>query len=59
MKKLKVNLVKIKMLVCGKRQRGKRLNLSLKGKSLEEVNAFKYSIWKQLWAKMERLRGMC
>ena len=41
-RKLKVNVGKSKVMVCGKSQRGEQLNLSLKGEILEEVDPFKY-----------------
>ena len=41
-RKLKVNVSKSKVMVCGKSQRGEQLNLSLKGEILEEVDPFKY-----------------
>ena len=41
-RKLKVNVGKSKVMVCGKSQRGEQLNLSSKGTVVEEVDAFKY-----------------
>ena len=41
-RKLKVNVVQSKVILCGKIQRGEQLNLSLKEEVLEEVDVFKY-----------------
>ena len=41
MRKLKANVGKSKVMMCDKNQRGEQLNLSLKEKVLEEVDAFK------------------
>ena len=41
-RKLKVNVGKSKVMVCGISQRGEQLNLSLKEEVLEEIETFKY-----------------
>ena len=41
-RKLKVNAGKSKVMVCAKTERRGRLNLSLNGEMLEEVDPFKY-----------------
>ena len=41
-RKLKVNVGKSKVMVCGKNEREESLSLSLKGEVLEEVESFKY-----------------
>ena len=41
-RKLKVNAGKSKVMVCAKTERRDRLNLSLNGEMLEEVDSFKY-----------------
>ena len=41
-RKLKVNIVKSKVMICGRTERGKNLDLCLNGEMLEEVDSFKY-----------------